>query len=79
MKYAINFANFGYLSNIKVLTDLAVDTENAGWDAVFLWDHVNLIFEGEEAGANWWIDSGNPATESLEALRARVRRGPPGR
>jgi alkanesulfonate monooxygenase SsuD/methylene tetrahydromethanopterin reductase-like flavin-dependent oxidoreductase (luciferase family) len=31
----------------------------------------------EEAGANWWLDGGNPATESLEALRARVRRGPP--
>ncbi len=31
----------------------------------------------ESAGANWWLDGGNPATESLETLRARVRRGPP--
>jgi alkanesulfonate monooxygenase SsuD/methylene tetrahydromethanopterin reductase-like flavin-dependent oxidoreductase (luciferase family) len=58
MKYAINFANFDYLSDIKVLVDLAVDAEKAGWDAVFLWDHVNLIFEGFGQGghhADPWI------------------------
>jgi alkanesulfonate monooxygenase SsuD/methylene tetrahydromethanopterin reductase-like flavin-dependent oxidoreductase (luciferase family) len=58
MKYAINFANFDYLSDLKVLTDLAVDAEKSGWDAVFLWDHVNLIFEGAGQGghhADPWI------------------------
>jgi hypothetical protein len=43
MKYAINFANFDYLGDIKVLVGLALDAEKAGWDTVFLWDHVNLI------------------------------------
>jgi alkanesulfonate monooxygenase SsuD/methylene tetrahydromethanopterin reductase-like flavin-dependent oxidoreductase (luciferase family) len=33
--------NFDYLGNVNVLTELAVDAENAGWDAVFLSDHVN--------------------------------------
>ena len=46
MKYAISFANFDYLSDIQVLVDLSVDAEKSGWDAVFLWDHVNLVLEG---------------------------------
>ena len=46
MKYAINFANFDYLSDPRILVDLSVDAEKAGWDAVFLWDHVNIVGEG---------------------------------
>jgi alkanesulfonate monooxygenase SsuD/methylene tetrahydromethanopterin reductase-like flavin-dependent oxidoreductase (luciferase family) len=41
MKFAFSFANFGYLGDVRTLVDLAVDAEVAGWDAVFLWDHVN--------------------------------------
>ena len=70
MKYAINFANFDYLGDIKVLVDLAVDAEKAGWDAVFVWDHVNLILDGCGQGgkhADPWITLGLIAehTESV--------------
>jgi alkanesulfonate monooxygenase SsuD/methylene tetrahydromethanopterin reductase-like flavin-dependent oxidoreductase (luciferase family) len=70
MKYALNFANFDYLGDIKVLVDLAVDAEKSGWDAVFLWDHVNLILDGFGQGgkhADPWITLGLIAerTESV--------------
>ena len=45
MKYNISLATFDYLSDIRVLLELAVDAEKTGWDAIFLWDHVNLIID----------------------------------
>ena len=71
MKFNINLATFDYLSDVNVLVDLAVDAEKAGWDAVFLWDHVNLIFEefgwGGGAHIDPWIALGLIAerTESV--------------
>jgi len=41
MKFSLNLINFDFLGDINVLTELAVDAEKAGWDAVFLSDHVN--------------------------------------
>jgi alkanesulfonate monooxygenase SsuD/methylene tetrahydromethanopterin reductase-like flavin-dependent oxidoreductase (luciferase family) len=40
MKFAISAPNVG---DAAALVDLAVATEAAGWDAFFLWDHVQLI------------------------------------
>jgi hypothetical protein len=37
--------------------------------------HVQAL---EAAGANWWVDSTSTKHETLDALRGRVRRGPPG-
>ena len=71
MKYNINLATFDYLSDIRVLIELAVDAEKAGWDAVFLWDHVNLIIDdfGWKGGEHLdpWITLGLIAerTESI--------------
>lgn len=41
MKFSVNLANLGFLGDVNVLVGLAVDAEKAGWDAVFLADHVN--------------------------------------
>jgi alkanesulfonate monooxygenase SsuD/methylene tetrahydromethanopterin reductase-like flavin-dependent oxidoreductase (luciferase family) len=71
MKYAINFANFDYLGDVKVLVELAVDAEQAGWDGVFLWDHVNLSFEGFGSGgihADPWIALGLIAARTESVL-----------
>jgi len=35
------------------------------------------VAEYEEAGATWWLESTNPATESLAEFRIRIRHGPP--
>lgn len=41
MKFSLNLMNLDYLGDVNLIADLAVEAENAGWDAVFLWDHVN--------------------------------------
>lgn len=40
MKHAVYLPPFGELSDVRALADLAVAAEQAGWDAVFLWDHL---------------------------------------
>ena len=46
MQFSLNLMNFGYLGDVNVLADLAVEAEQAGWDAIFLWDHVNWLDMG---------------------------------
>lgn len=41
MKFALHLFNFDYFGDLNLLAELAVDAEKAGWDAVFLSDHVN--------------------------------------
>ena len=37
------------------------------------------VDEYREAGATWWLESTNPASESLDEFRARLLDGPPAR
>ncbi len=60
MQFAFNFPIFDHLSDERVLADLAVEAEQSGWDAVLLWDHVNLH---QQAMAN-----GGPHAEPWIAL-----------
>ena len=66
MKFAINFANFGYLGDVSCLADLACDAEAAGWDGVFLWDHVNWADMGFHADP--WIALGVIAARTERIL-----------
>ena len=66
MKYAFNFANFGYLADAQTLAGLAVDAETAGWDAVFLWDHVNWAGMGSHVDP--WIALGLIADRTSRVL-----------
>ncbi len=47
MRYAVSVPNFGGYGHPHVLVDLARTAEHAGWDAVFLWDHIQA---GDWAG-----------------------------
>jgi alkanesulfonate monooxygenase SsuD/methylene tetrahydromethanopterin reductase-like flavin-dependent oxidoreductase (luciferase family) len=40
LRYAVYLPPFGPFGDPKVLVELAVRAETAGWDGVFLWDHV---------------------------------------
>ncbi len=40
VSYAIGLPNVGEFGEPSVLVDLAVAAEKAGWDGVYLWDHV---------------------------------------
>jgi alkanesulfonate monooxygenase SsuD/methylene tetrahydromethanopterin reductase-like flavin-dependent oxidoreductase (luciferase family) len=47
MKYAIYLPNFGGFGRARVLADLARETEHAGWDGFFMWDHIAADFPAE--------------------------------
>jgi alkanesulfonate monooxygenase SsuD/methylene tetrahydromethanopterin reductase-like flavin-dependent oxidoreductase (luciferase family) len=40
VKYSINIPNFGDFADVHKITTLARTAEEAGWDALFVWDHV---------------------------------------
>lgn len=62
MKYGIYTPNFGPCGNPKTLIDLAGETESAGWDGFFLWDH--LQWPGMEPAADPWIALAAIATQT---------------
>ena len=40
MRFAIDIPNFGAFADPQLTADVARDAEAAGWDAVWVWDHV---------------------------------------
>jgi alkanesulfonate monooxygenase SsuD/methylene tetrahydromethanopterin reductase-like flavin-dependent oxidoreductase (luciferase family) len=46
VKFAFNFPIFDHLADVRLLADLAAEVEEAGWDRVLVWDHVNLAEYG---------------------------------
>ena len=40
MKFALYLPNFGDETNAQALAELAAEAETAGWDGIFLWDHM---------------------------------------
>ncbi len=71
MLHALFLPPFGELADPLALVELAVAAEGAGWDAVFLWDHV-LRREGEpQEIADPWV-----AMAAMAMATDRVRLGP---
>lgn len=73
MKFGLNLPNMNECSDPKVLAELAVDAENAGWDGVFVWD--SIFVEMKEyptfAMCDPWI-----ALAAIAVKTERVRIGP---
>lgn len=42
MYYGIDIPNFGAFSEISLLVEMAQEAEQAGWNGVFMWDHISL-------------------------------------
>ena len=40
MRFSINIPNFGEFADAWTVATVAVAAEQAGWDALFVWDHV---------------------------------------
>lgn len=73
MKYGINIPNFGWFGDIDTLVDIAVETEEAGWDGFFLWDHL-LVFKQEDMVLPFvdpWI-----ALTAITCKTTKIRLGP---
>lgn len=52
MKFGVNVPNFGAFADPHTFASLAVDAEQAGWDGVFVWDHL-LVWSGNVVGDPW--------------------------
>lgn len=71
MQYAINVPNLWDYGDARLLADLAYETEQAGWDGFFVWDH--MLGDGEQMPANCdpWI-----ALAAIAMRTSSIRIGP---
>ncbi len=53
MKYGIHLPNVGPFGSARVMADLAKETETAGWDGFFIWDHINRAYVFDNV--NPWV------------------------
>jgi alkanesulfonate monooxygenase SsuD/methylene tetrahydromethanopterin reductase-like flavin-dependent oxidoreductase (luciferase family) len=69
VRYAINTPNFGDFSDVRLLSDLAREAEDAGWDGYFIWDHI---------GADWATPIADPwvALTAMALATKRITLGP---
>ncbi|HEY4333976.1 MAG TPA: LLM class flavin-dependent oxidoreductase, partial [Ilumatobacteraceae bacterium] len=71
MRHALSLPPFGDLSDPHALVDVAIAAEEAGWDAVFVWDHLLRPVEQATRIADPWI-----MMAAIAAATTRVRIGP---
>jgi len=71
MRHALSLPPFGELSDPHVLVEIAVAAEEAGWDAVFIWDHLLRPVEQATHIADPWI-----MLTAIAMKTERVRIGP---
>ena len=55
MRFAVDVPNFGDFADPRVVADLARRAEQAGWDALFVWDHVTHRKELRRTIADPWV------------------------
>jgi alkanesulfonate monooxygenase SsuD/methylene tetrahydromethanopterin reductase-like flavin-dependent oxidoreductase (luciferase family) len=67
MKYGFYTPNFDFCGDARVLAELAVDAEQAGWDGFFIWDHLQF----GEPTADPWI-----ALTAMAMCTERIALGP---
>jgi hypothetical protein len=72
MKYGIHFHNYAEYADVRLLMDLAVEAETAGWDGVFVADHLTVRgASGPAPVASPWI-----ALTTIAVATSKVKIGP---
>ena len=71
MRHALTIPPYGELADPTALVEVAVAAEQAGWDAVFLWDHVLRRPSDPQETADPWI-----AMAAIAVATERIRIGP---
>ena len=68
MRYGIDVPQFGEYGDPRTLAELARETERAGWDGFFIWDHINV---------NWPTPVADPwiALAAIACATSRIRIG----
>jgi alkanesulfonate monooxygenase SsuD/methylene tetrahydromethanopterin reductase-like flavin-dependent oxidoreductase (luciferase family) len=67
----LHLPNFGPYGDVRTLAALARDAQEAGWDGVFLWDHVLFCDLDRNPHADPWV-----ALTAMAAVTDRVLLGP---
>jgi alkanesulfonate monooxygenase SsuD/methylene tetrahydromethanopterin reductase-like flavin-dependent oxidoreductase (luciferase family) len=68
VKYAFITTNFDYCGDARLLSELARDAEEAGWDVFFIWDHIQF---GGEPTVDPWV-----ALSAMAMATERIHLGP---
>src|SRR5262245_50648632 len=71
MHFSINIPNFGDFADARMVATAAVAAEQAGWDALFVWDHVvhdKRPRRGQPIGDPWMLLTAT----ALETYRLRL-------
>ena len=58
LRFSINVPNFGDFADPRIVAKVAVEAEQAGWDGLFVWDHVVHVKEdrrGQPFGDPWML------------------------
>jgi alkanesulfonate monooxygenase SsuD/methylene tetrahydromethanopterin reductase-like flavin-dependent oxidoreductase (luciferase family) len=56
VRFSINIPNFGDFADANVVARVASEAETAGWDALFVWDHVvHHKNNGRSFGDPWML------------------------
>ena len=71
MRHALTIPPYGDLADPTALVDLAVAAEAAGWDALFLWDHVLRRPGDPPETADPWV-----VMAAIAVATERIRIGP---
>jgi len=69
VRYAFDTPQFGPYAKPKLLAELARDAEDAGWDAFFIWDHIQVNWP--DPVADPWI-----ALAAMAVATRRILLGP---
>ena len=73
MQFSINIPNFGDFADARTVAEIASAAEAAGWDALFVWDHVvhdKKRRVGQPFGDPWML------LTAAALVTARIRLGP---
>ena len=55
MRFSVNIPCFGDFADPRTVGDLARTAEAAGWDGLFVWDHIVHRFHGDRPFADPWM------------------------
>jgi alkanesulfonate monooxygenase SsuD/methylene tetrahydromethanopterin reductase-like flavin-dependent oxidoreductase (luciferase family) len=75
MRFSINIPNFGEFADARTVATVAVAAEQAGWDALFVWDHVvhdKRQRRGQPFGDPWMLLTAAALTTSRLRLGTLV-------
>lgn len=71
MRHALTIPPYGALADPHALAEIAAAAEHAGWDAMFLWDHVLRRPDDPQETADPWV-----AMAAIAVATNRIRIGP---